>query len=243
MARIYLTNLDSDVSGYKLAMVNQRSPITTALTASITGTTASGTRIQCTDTSGGSNIAWITKPFLADVALSATPMFLNIWGGESNAAANANVYVELQEYASGAEGAQGGIAGHAPNAELTTTTATRNAYVTTALTATTIDAGNRLVIKLFVANTGTMAPGYAVTIDYDGPTEGADGDTFIEVNESIRTNERQMRTGSYPTATQLSPAFYQQIIDGLNAVNDAQVIDITAFQSVLDDLGYERDNL
>ena len=244
MSRIYLTNLLSDVAGYKLALIDQRSPESTALATSITGTTASGTDIQCTDTSGGTALKWITKPMLEAVSVSATAMFINFWAKESNALANTGMGCKMLLYTAGAESTVfGGFAASA--AELTTTSARTFdgcVYGTSNLTAQTVAAADRIVLKPYVNNVGTMAPGYAVTLAYDGPTEGADGDSFVEVNEVLRVNERQLKSGTMATATGVSQAKCQEFLDAVDWLDGNKIVDKTALQIAYDDVAFERDN-
>ncbi len=240
MAKIYLTNLASDVTGYKLALVDQRSPTSSALATSVTTTTAGGDDILATITEGGTELKWITKPFLADVAFAAEPWFYNIWAKESNAAANATAGFTVHEYTTSEQAA---FLDKDHGSEATTTIA-RMSGVSGNATATTVDAGNRLVVKLEAVAVGTMGASQTLTIDYDGPTAGADGDTYVQCNEAIRLSERQLLSGTYPAVPGLGVGFYQNGIDFLNAIVAADFVSQEPSLTVLiDDLTFERDNL
>ncbi len=242
MARIYLTSLASDVAGYKLALVDMRNPAGTALVTSVTATTSSGDNIAATETSGGTALKWITKPFLADVAVSAGLVFCNIWAVEASAAANASVGVVLAEYTTSDTTEQAAFLDFNYATELTTSVA-RTVFMTTAPTPTTVDAGNRLVVKFQAVAVGTMAVS-TITVDYDGPTEGADGDTFITINEPIRVNEAQLGSGTVPPVPGYGQGFYQTIIDGVEALVGAKAISYNqSVRSLVDDCGFQRDNL
>jgi hypothetical protein len=220
--------------------VNYRNPGSTALTTSVTNTTAAGDNIAATETAGGAALKWITKPFLEDVAFAAVPWVYNIWAKESDAAANASVGFTVHEYTA-SEQASFLDQNHAT--ELTTSIA-RVVDASSNATATTVEAGNRLVVKLEVVAVGTMGGSQTVTIDYDGPTAGADGDTFVMCNETIRTNERQLKNGAYPVITGAGQGAFQDAINGINFFSAAGAFKTEpAIQTLLDELAFERDNM
>ena len=85
-------------------------------------------------------------------------------------------------------------------------------------TSTTIDAGNRLVIKPTIVNVGTMLGGGTVTFDYNGATAGADGDSFITLTETPFANQPQ-----YPASG-----------DSPGAAGLPSVIGLTSMKNMLD---------
>lgn len=239
MPRIYLSNDASDVSGYKLAYVDMRSPATTAKTATATTTTASGDDIQVTDAAGGTALKWITKPLLAAATL-VTAVHANLWCKETSAAANCGPAVNLYPYTSGSEGSVF-LDDDAYQTEITTSIAAVR-YTTVAASSTILAAGDRLVIKVFVSNAGlTMG---AVTggfvFDYDGPTAGADGDSWIDILEDFRVSETQVFNGALPFKAGFSTGLlvgmqgaFQRGIDAGLYTADAKV------RSALDSIQYE----
>lgn len=241
MSRIYLTNQTADVTGYLAAYVNSRRPNTTALTLSSTASTAAGDGIQLTDSTGVTNLAWITKPFAAAVTITSALVY-NIWCRETAAFANVSLGISLYEYTTSE---QSTFWSHSPSAELGTATIARLVGATTTGTATTIDAGNRLVIKIFMDNTsGGMAGGSGALVDFDGPTEGVDGDTFIDFNEAITVSEVQSGNGTLPPQPGFGQGFYQDLIDKLNAACGANLITSTnAIATLIDELELQRDQL
>lgn len=241
MSRIYLTNLPSDVSGFLLALIDERSPSSTALVTSVTNTSASGDNIAATDTAGGTALKWITKPMLADTIIPAELVFLNTFAKESAAGANAGLGLRLAEYTSSEQAA---FLDFNNSVELGTTMILRR-LVTTAASVTTIDAGNRLAIHLDVIAVGTMGAGETVTIDYDGPTEGADGDTYIDVPVLIRVSEQQIGSGTspLPLVAGFGKSFYQRIIDDLTALTDGLAVATNCtVRQVIDECGFKRDS-
>src|SRR3990167_6025799 len=171
---IWLTNTDSEVSGYKVALIGYRSP-NAAIAVSTTGTTAAGTDIAVTDTSGGTALKWLTSPLKSTVAI-AQRFTANFWGFESNAAANTQLGVHLSEYTTSE---QTSFVSTTFGTELGTAAELDQWSRVADYTSTSIDAGNRLVIEPFVSNVGTMRSGDTVNFRYNGATPGADGDAFI----------------------------------------------------------------
>jgi hypothetical protein len=207
--QIWLSNDTSDVSGYKVAYVGFRSPnASSTVSTAITGTQATTDQVAMTATSGGSAVKWITAPFESDVTV-AGGIFANIWGLESSASSNASFGVGLYEYTTSEQSI---FCSFSSGTETSTTaiqtvasriTAAGGTVAGGAYTSTTIDAGNRLVIKPFVAAVGTMSgAGLTVTMNYNGATAGADGDTYIELTETIYPDQVQFPpSGVSPSMT------------------------------------------
>ncbi len=242
MPRVYLSNDTSDVSGYKLAYVDMRSPNTTALTATATTTTGSGDDIQVTASAGGSALKWITKPIGAAVTL-ATSVQVNIWAKETSAAANTTIAVNLYPYASASEGSVF-LDDDANTTELTTSIAAVR-YTTAAVTSQAFAVGDRLVIKLFASAVGTMgAVTGGLVVDYDGPTAGADGDSWIDIVEAFRVNETQTGSGATPFRTYESTGMLTAMIDNMQRGVDIGLYSIdSSIRSAIDTCTFERNLL
>jgi hypothetical protein len=236
-SRVFLSNTTSDVSGYKMAHVDMKDPLATTTAATlVTDTTASGDNIEMTDTAGGTETNFITKPFFADVAIAGT-YYANIWGKESAAAANAGVGIRLAEYTTSEQAA---FDDDDYGTELTTTTAAQK-YVTSALTGATIDAGNRLVIDLRTVAVGTMGASQTTTIAYADSETDVDGDSFVMFDQQIRVNEMQFGNGTtIPTAGK-GVGTYQEFIDFLNSNLDILFTEDETVRCLLDDLEFIRD--
>ncbi len=239
MPRVYLTNLASDVAGYKLALVDMRNPSSTALVTSATTTTGSGDDIQCTDTAGGTALKWITKPFQAAVTL-ATKAFLNIWAYEATAAANCNVACNLYPYTTSEQAIF--LDDDSIQTELTTSAAAQR-YATVAVTSQAFAIGDRLVLKLFASNAGlTMgAVTGGLVVDYDGPTPGADGDTFIDILENFRVSETQFGSGATSYKQFGSEGRFTSMIDAMQFGVDAGYYGLNStVRSAIDTCWFER---
>ena len=182
--KLRLHTTASEVAGYK-AMDTQLGPL--KVTA-VTNSASSGTDIQVTTTAGGATLAWISDPIASGFALSGT-VTGNPYTLESNGSANTSIRIRLYQYTGGSEGAA--IATCQAAAEATTSITVKGCTVTP--TSTVFAVGDRIVAKLFLENcsatsgcpTGTMAGSQTNTVDYDGATGAADGDTYIQLTESV----------------------------------------------------------
>lgn len=243
MSTIWLTNIDADISGYKLALVDQRPPVGSAEATAVTNTSASGDDIAMTATAGGSAIKWITKPFLEDTIIGADPVMCHLPAKESNASANAGLGVELAEYTA-AGGTQSAFLDYSHTVELTTASdnplTTGSCFVTSAPTATTIDAGNRLEIRLDVIAVGTMGASQTVTLNFNGDVAGESSDAFLVLNDTIRVNESQRGSGSNALLLGQGVGSFQEVIEKLQFFEAAGLI--TNSQPIQDALSNERDN-
>jgi len=185
VSKFYLHDAASSVSGYKDADLSPG----LSLKTSVTATVASGTDIQVTATNGGSVIKWLTKPLASGITISGSAT-CNLWGLESNTAANASLRCRYFKYSGGSEGSQIYIA-QAPG-ELTASITLKSIVATP--TSTAFSAGDRIAIYVYLENcsatsgcpTGTMSgSGRTVTVDYDAGTAAADGDSWLQITETV----------------------------------------------------------
>jgi hypothetical protein len=146
-------------------------------TTSVTGPTA-GVEV------GGSAFPteWVTPPIDQAVTISGTITF-NLWGFESSMTANAGFQVVIQRLDS-----QGYIVSQICNSECGTEFGTASAVSnwTVAPTSTSMAKGDRFRIRIaFNDAGGTMASGFTLTLRQDGLTPGADGDSYVQFNETF----------------------------------------------------------
>jgi hypothetical protein len=142
-----------------------------------------------------------TSDVADDTPTIAGNISMNIWGSESANGVNARFRADFHVYRGGAEQAR--FATGAMSAELTTTNAARTWTITP--TSTALQAGDRLIIKIYAQhNDGVSAMGTGtVTLRYNGAA-AADGDSFATLTEDVRM--RRIRTvkaasGDYTTLT------------------------------------------
>ena len=158
---------------------------------------------------------WISLPVSADVTISGT-ITANIWAQESNMSANAAINVIIEIIRANATGTQNsntlveivrstritelGFSG-ANTVQNFTTGMTSGGY-----TSQTLNRGDRLRVRVFADDAGTMASGFTFTVGFSGPTAAADGDTFITFTETFSFESETTPAGSkiYLTNTQPS---------------------------------------
>ena len=240
MARFWFSNENSDVSGYKLLYCNTRNPRTTALTLASTAATEAAQL-----TVAGSAAKWISKPFAVAVTLSTAQVLQNFWCLESSTGTNASIAMDLFQYTGGSESGTAFWPKSSALTEISTVTMTRNMWLTTVGASTSFAIGDRLVAKLYnMTATGTIGgAGMHTNFDYDGPSEGLDGDSWFEFNEPVRVNERQPGGGATSMIPGIGQGYITDMLDKIGVLVKATVIaSNSTLQAAIDDLGYERDN-
>jgi len=184
--QLFLRSISSSLGGAgQLALSNSRGG--GAVTA-VTTTTASGTNIGVTTSAGGQALTWFSEPMPEGLTLTGT-CTVNIRGLEAAATVNAGRGI-LIERTNTAGTVQASIVADttvpATIAEYTTTDAANAAFAPT-VTSNTFAVGDRIKVTLKVRNAGTMAANASgVTNSYNGPTAGAQGDTYITFSQDFR---------------------------------------------------------
>jgi hypothetical protein len=239
---IYLSNDPSDVALYKKAYIGGRSPnASTTISTAVTATTSSGDDIPATLTSGGAAAQWITAPLVAAVTVTAKPVF-NFWALESNAAANAQLAIKLAQYTTSIQSA---FVTSKYGTEATTA-ALREVWAAASgdtVTSTAFAIGDRIAILPYCDASGTMGASQTLTFDYNGLTAGADGDSYVILNETLQAGVSQYGSGLIPFAAG-TPGVqaYQGIIDYLVALRDGGLFGAEAMlKDLLLELAYQRD--
>lgn len=152
-----------------------------AQTDYVTNTTAGGTEIQITDTGGGDVYEWATPPLAAGVTLTGAVLF-NVWALESNAAANvggrARLYKVSNDYSTWTEMGGGPFD---DGAEWPTTTPIAHRWIGRPTSNNVLSVGDRVGVRLYLTNVGTMASGHTGTVRLGSAT----GDTFLEFSEVL----------------------------------------------------------
>lgn len=175
--KLQLHNFGAPVSGYLHASSQQGALLAT----SVTPTVSSMTSIQAVQFSGGTLLTWISPKLAVPVTISGTQTF-NTWGKEHNGANNASLGAITYKYS------QGSVSAALCTANVSTelTTSITNKSATCTPTSTFFQAGDRIVITVFVINVGVMgSDAVGVTMDFDGKTGAADGDTYVQFTENL----------------------------------------------------------
>lgn len=134
----------------------------------------------------GRGLGWfISPPLAAAVTISGTITY-NLWGLESAMAANTGFQGVIKRVDN--TGAVGGtnVSNKEFGTELATTTAAVNNWTDAAPTSTAFSIGDRILLAVCINDAGgTMGSGATITLDLDGATGGADGDSWVQFNEAI----------------------------------------------------------
>lgn len=153
-------------------------------TTCVVNTVASGTEIQWTVTGGGAVRQWVSGRVPSGGFTLAGQMTFSIWAQESNMSANCGIRVRVFKRTSGGVETEisSGWAYGSPS-EISSTGATE--YVWNGTPASTAFAENdRILIKVYIINVGTMAGGHTCTLTYNAAS-GSTGDSLFTINETV----------------------------------------------------------
>lgn len=238
---VYLTNRPSDISGYKLAAIGSRDIDATATpTTSKTNLEASGTDIAITDTSGGTELKWITPPFKAEVTIDKQFVFA-FRGLESTSGGNAQWAVKLFSYGGGEEHAAFAVASFGTELDtsmrLDVKARINGTNSALAYGGTTIGVGDRLVIKPRLFNIGTMAAGNRAHFQYNG-LAGGSGDTYLMFTDIFQTDQVQ-----FPPPGPLGIGHLTRLREDLDALEDRIYSADASVRDVLNELQAQADTM
>lgn len=145
-------------------------------------TTASGTEIQYVDhlTLNPVTVAWISGRAPAG-GFTLTAADISVWQHESNMNANIGGRFRIYKYSGGTLTELGG----GPfNDGVEMNTAAREDTWAANPTDTSFAENDRIVLKLFITNVGTMASGHTGTLTYNA-ADGTTGDSFFNIAETV----------------------------------------------------------
>ncbi len=166
------------MAGYRGMDTTQAASLATGVVA-----TDASTQKQWTKTNGGVLLVWISGRVPSGGFTLAGTMTFNLWASESGNPANAGVRARVFKYSGGSESeVAGGPWTFGAPTELTTTMAVKNWNGTP--TSTAFAENDRLVVKYYITNVGTMGSGQTCTMDYNAGT-GVDGDSYFQINETV----------------------------------------------------------
>lgn len=176
-SNIWLTDESAELSGYLRARVGARSQAPSLVRAVTSTEDGPSSGVQLTRAAAGTVLAWLTDP-LAAVDLTAEAWTAHLWAYESAIAANAALRLQVFQFTNAEAGAA--LLDHNPGTELGLATKD-SLYTTGAATATSLNAGDRLVIKVLLddATGENMATGHSVTFAYNGEGPRMEGDSFL----------------------------------------------------------------
>ncbi len=172
------------------------SGVVSALTGTVNGPTA-GVEVDRGLTRG--IIHWLSPPLAADITISGSITW-NLRASESNMSANVAINGRI-EVIDGATGAITLIDQTARTTELAITTEGVNNFAETPAAGVACKRGDRLRVRIFGDDAGTMATGFDFTFWWNGTTGGASGDSFITLTENLTFEAEPAGTTIYLTNT------------------------------------------
>jgi hypothetical protein len=186
------------------AIGSYRDMVTTAgssVTTGVVNTTASGTQIQWTKTAGGSVLEWISGRVPSGGFTLSGTMTFSLWCAESNMSANIGARARVFKRTSGGSESEVGGGPYDDGVELTVTTQTEMTWTGTP-TSTGFSENDRIIVRYYITNVGTMASGHTGTMNYDA-ADAATGDSFFQINENVtfKAEDAPAVTGDIPSGT------------------------------------------
>lgn len=149
----------------------------------VVNTVASGTEIQWTASAGGAVVQWISGRAPAGGFTLSGQMTFSLWAKESNAKANCGIRCRIfKRTAAGVESEISSGWAYGSPTEITNSNAEYSWNGTPASTA--FAENDRILLKAYIINVGTMASGYTCTLTYND-ADAATGDSFLQINETI----------------------------------------------------------
>lgn len=179
---------------------------TTAGGASATGvvdTVASGTEIQWTRTAGGTVLEWISGRSPAGGWTLSGTMTFSIWANQSHM--NANCGARARVFKRTAAGVESEIGGGPYNDGVEFGTSAAEMTWTGTPTSTAFAEDDRLIVRYYITNQGTMGGGFTCTLTYNA-ADAATGDSFFQINENV-TFKSETLSAPAGTASETDSAF------------------------------------
>lgn len=151
--------------------------IASVLTFNTSVTSKTNGTVQCSATAGGTVLAWTSPPLAAGVTIAGTITY-NAWVKTSSVTGAPKTVGRVFKLSGGVQ------------TQISTKTSTlvqstaiqHDSFTDTAPTSTKLAVGDRIVVEFLVASTSATG---TETLDYGGKTSAADGDTWVQLTESV----------------------------------------------------------
>lgn len=144
-------------------------------------------------------LVWYSPPIDADVTISGSITW-NLWASETAMTLNGAINGRL-EVIDGATGVITLIDQTARVAEVNLTTRAVNNFAETPAAGVACKRGDRLRVRIFIDDAGTMNSGGTFSFGYNGTTATADGDSYFTLTETLSFASAPSGTTIYPTNT------------------------------------------
>lgn len=125
---------------------------------------------------------YISDPVDADISFAADTITANLWALESSMLANCAINFDLG-YQSTIQERANAICSSARTTELGTSAAVQNFTATSGTL--TVPKGSRLTLDVWCDDIPTAPGGHTYTVNTDGPTAAANGDSWIELTQTF----------------------------------------------------------
>jgi hypothetical protein len=158
----------------------------------VVNTAASGTEIQWTVTAGGSTLAWISGRAPAG-GFTLTTTDISIWARENNM--NANCGGRYRVFKRTAAGTVSELGGGPFNDGVEFTTAAAEYTWLGNVTDTAFAENDRILVRVYITNVGTMAGGFTCSLDFGAP-DASQGDAFFNIAETITFKPEDLPLGA-----------------------------------------------
>jgi hypothetical protein len=187
-------NLRGTGIGWDSAMLATTAGPTNTNSASVA--TVAGATPGVEIASSNAALVWYSSPLAAAATISGSITW-NIWAAESSLSANVAINGRI-EVVDGATGAITLINQTTRTTELTLTSVATN-FAQTPAAGVACKKGDRLRVRLFGDDAGTMATGFTFNVSYSGPTAAAAGDTWLQLTETLSFVSEPAGTQVFPT--------------------------------------------
>lgn len=155
-----------------------------AVDTDVVNTAASGTEILWTQSAGGSSIGWVSGRTPA-VGFTLTAADLSAWCLESNMNANCGGRARVYRYTPGAPATLTELGGGPFDDGVEFgTTITEMVWPQLNVTDQAFVEDERVVLKLFITNIGTMGGGFTCSVQFNA-ADAATGDSFFQLVENV----------------------------------------------------------
>jgi hypothetical protein len=142
---------------------------------------------------------YISPPISADVTISGA-ITGNLWSSESSMSANVAINFVV-DVIRATDNSIVEIVKSARVTEVATTTRAVNNFTATPGTGVVVNRGDRIRIRIFGDDAGTMASGFTFDLGYSGATADADGDSYVTFTETFAFESAPAGTTLYLTDT------------------------------------------
>ena len=180
-AEVYLAGGAAQMARNVRRLDTSRGPTLTTKTMNTVAGPTTGLEVEAS--TGGVHLQWWSDPLNADVTISGSITW-NLWASESDMSANVAIN-GIVEVVDGATGAVTTIDQTARTTEVAITTAAVNNFAETPAAGVLCKRGDRIRVRIFADDAGTMGNGFTWAFYYSGPTAAASGDSYLTFTENL----------------------------------------------------------